>query len=379
MLELSDLVVSHPGFRLGPLDFAVDDEVLVVLGPSGCGKTTLLSALAGVVAPDRGSIRLDGRSLDGRPPETRRVGLVFQDGALFPHMTARENVAYAAHDPERVVDLATTLEVEHVLDRRASTLSGGETQRVALARALAADPDALLLDEPLSNLDTPIRRRLRAALRELFVSLAIPVVYVTHDQRAATALGDRIAVLRAGRVEQIGPPEGILARPATPFVARFTGGETLPAEVVGRDPSAAVLRLGDARVRAATDLPVGVSATLCVRPARVRVSAASSATGADTTGMEADERESARDTGVVAAGDDAGRAADNVLAGRVVRTINEGDDYRLVVELDALDATLTARVPVRRGERAWRGSNERVRVSIAPEDVHVLPAAAGDE
>lgn len=240
MLDVTALAKDYGDFRLGPLDLAVDAEVLAILGPSGCGKTTLLSLVAGLLAPDGGSVALGGRPLDGRPPEERDVGLVFQDGALFPHMTARENVAYPGASPERVDDLATSLEIEPVLDRPATALSGGERQRVALARALAADPAVLLLDEPLSNLDAPIRRRLRAQLDALFESLSIPVVYVTHDQRTATALGDRVAVLRDGRIVQRGRAESVFETPRTTFVARFVGANVLPGPLVGRDGPVAI-------------------------------------------------------------------------------------------------------------------------------------------
>ncbi|MFB6256960.1 MAG: ABC transporter ATP-binding protein, partial [Haloplanus sp.] len=158
-LRLDGVTKRYAGFELGPLDLAVADEVLAVLGPSGCGKTTLLWLVAGLTRLDAGTVTLDGRTLDGRPPENRGIGLVFQDGALFSHLTARENIAYAATE-DRVDDLAATLEIRDLLDRRPPSLSGDERQRVALARTLAADPDALLLDEPLSSLDAPIRRRL---------------------------------------------------------------------------------------------------------------------------------------------------------------------------------------------------------------------------
>jgi len=239
-LALDGLAATRGDFRLGPLDLAVDEEVLAVLGPSGSGKTTLLSLIAGLAAPDDGSVTLADRPLEGLPPEARDVGLVFQDGALFPHMTARENVAYPGATPERVAELAATLEIAAILDRPATALSGGERQRVALARALAADPEALLLDEPLANLDAPVRRRLRRRLRELFDDLAVPVVYVTHDQRAASALGDRVAVMRDGAVVQAGGVADVFERPATPFVARFVGANVLPGGVVGRDGPVAI-------------------------------------------------------------------------------------------------------------------------------------------
>jgi molybdate/tungstate transport system ATP-binding protein len=336
-LEVTGLARSYDGFAFGPVDLSVGAEVLSVLGPSGCGKTTLLSLVAGVVRADAGRVTLDGRRLDGLPVEERRTGLVFQDGALFPHLTARENVAYAATDPRRVDDLAALLGVEDVLDRRPGALSGGERQRVALARTLAADPDALLLDEPLSSLDAPTRRRLRADLRDLFASLDVPVVYVTHDQRTATALGDRLAVLRDGRVEQVGPPAAVLDRPASRFVARFTGTENvLDATVVDRTDGGAVVRVGDATLRTTADAPAGET-TACVHPARVGLT------------------------------DDPGEDA---LPGTVERLLNEGSDYRVTVALDRAPTALVA--AVRPGDAAGLAVGDRVRVTVPPDAVHLL-------
>jgi molybdate/tungstate transport system ATP-binding protein len=341
-LDLDGVVTTYDGFELGPVDLTVDDEVLAVLGPSGCGKTTLLSTVAGTVAADAGSISLDGRSLDGRPPEARRTGLVFQDGALFPHMTARENVAYAAAAPERVDRFASLLEIDDLLDRRPSGLSGGERRRVALARTLAADPDALLLDEPLSSLDAPIRRRLRDELHDLFAGIDIPVLYVTHDQRAATVLGDRIAVLQDGAVEQVGPPAAVLDRPATPFVARFTGSENVfDVEVLDRDGDEVDLQVGALTLRATADRDVGSTARACVRPSHLRLGAA--------------------------AGVDRGTA----VAGTVRRRLNEGDGWRVVVTLDDADLDLVVRVPAAAG-RSIGDAGAPVQVWVPAAAIHLL-------
>jgi molybdate/tungstate transport system ATP-binding protein len=345
MLELAGVAKSYDGFAFGPVGLTVDDEVLAVLGPSGSGKTTLVSVVAGVTPPDAGSISLDGRSLVGRPPEDRGTGLVFQDGALFPHMTARENVAYAAESPARVGQFADLLEIEDVLDRRPRALSGGERQRVAFARALAADPDALLLDEPLSSLDAPIRRRLREELHGLFDTLDIPVVYITHDQRAATSLGDRIAVFRDGAVEQVGPPSAVRYRPETPFVARFTGNENVfEAEVRDRNGEGVFLRAGDATFRARDGEAADEDVTACVHPSRVRIHTP-----------------------------DAGDTADgNTVPGTVRRWLNEGDSDRVVVALDGADLDLTAAVPPAAVEDGTLASGAHVRVSVPPDAVHLF-------
>jgi len=264
VLAIEGVVRRYPGFELGPVDLDVDDDVLAVLGPSGCGKTTLLSVVAGLVEPDEGRVSLDGRDLTGLPPERRGTAMLFQDGALFPHLTARENVAYAADSPTRVDELAERLEIADVLDQRPRELSGGQRGRVALARAIAADPDVLLLDEPLSNLDAPVARRLRAVMRETLAGLGVPAVYVTHDQREAAAVGDRVAVMRDGEIEQVGRPEAVFERPATPFVAAFTGTRNrLPARVRGDR-----LQWGDLRLSAPGDqgFEDGAAVWLCVRP-----------------------------------------------------------------------------------------------------------------
>ncbi|MFB6106287.1 MAG: ABC transporter ATP-binding protein [Halobacteriaceae archaeon] len=198
-------------------------ETLVVLGPSGSGKSLLLEVLAGF-HPHEGTVTRDGERLDDRPPERRELGFVFQDYALFPHMTARENVAFGQRYRESRRDadaLLDALGVARVADRFPPTLSGGEAQRVAVARALAVDPSVLLLDEPLSSLDPPTRQALRADLADVLAD--VTAVYVTHDRTTARALGDSIAVLRAGGVVQRGSPEDVFDRPASPFVARFTG------------------------------------------------------------------------------------------------------------------------------------------------------------
>jgi molybdate/tungstate transport system ATP-binding protein len=350
MFEIADLSKSYPGFDFGPVDVSIDDEVLAVLGPSGSGKSTLLSLVAGISRPDSGSISLDGRSLVGRPLEARNVGLVFQDGALFPHMTARENVAYAATSPGRVAELATMLEIDGVLDRLPASLSGGERQRVALARTLATNPDLLLLDEPLSSLDAPIRRRLRDAFHDLFGSLSVPVVYVTHDQRAATVLGDRIAVLHEGRVEQIASPSELLNRPESEFVARFTGCENvLRARVERRDDDGVSLRVGDVTIRTPGDSPVGATVSACIRPSRLRLCAVRAAPTSDGNG----------------------------LTGTVSRRLNEGDEYRVSVELADADVELAVRARPSTVERLGVDPGETVGVSVPQGAVHVIERVGG--
>lgn len=212
-------------------------ELLVLLGPSGCGKTTLLRSLVGLERPDAGRISLRGTCVvdaaDGifAPPNKRDVGMVFQNYALWPHMTVAKNVAYplasrregSAATSARVEEVLDIVQCGHLSDRYPPELSGGQQQRVSLARALAPSPALLLLDEPLSNLDALLRVELRAQLRLLHRELLFTAVHVTHDQEEAIALGTRVAVMNAGRIEQIGPPVQVYDAPATEYVADFLG------------------------------------------------------------------------------------------------------------------------------------------------------------
>jgi len=221
----------------------IDGEMLVVVGPSGSGKTTLLRCIAGLEEVDVGSISVGGRDVTHEDPGARDVAMVFQELALYPHLTVRANIAFGlrARKGSRddvataVDDAARTLELQPFLDRFPSELSGGERQRVALARAIVREPTAFLLDEPLSNLDPALRTRARVEIRTLHERLGRTAIYVTHDQVEAMTLGDRIAVLRGGRVEQLGAPLELYDHPATAFVARFLGAppmNILPSELL---------------------------------------------------------------------------------------------------------------------------------------------------
>jgi molybdate transport system ATP-binding protein len=216
---------------VGPLGvelaLEVGRETLALAGPSGAGKSTILRAIAGLDRPDRGRVEAGGDvwfdSAAGvcLPPERRSVGLVFQHYALFPHLSVRGNVAFGGK--ARVDELLERFGIARLADARPGRLSGGERQRVALARALARDPSVLLLDEPLAALDAATRATVRAELRELLGELALPTVLVTHDYADAAALADRVGVLVEGRLVQVGTPSELVAAPATPFVAEFTG------------------------------------------------------------------------------------------------------------------------------------------------------------
>ncbi|EMA60245.1 ABC transporter ATP-binding protein [Halorubrum lipolyticum] len=219
---------------------AVDDvslrvregEFFTLVGPSGCGKTTTLRLIAGFEEPSSGTVRFAGESVAGVPPEDRDVGVVFQNYALFPHMTVGENVGYGLNfaDPpegvtrdERVDELLELVDLPGAADRDPESLSGGQQQRVAMARALAPGPDLLLLDEPMSALDAQLRERLRVQVRQIQSELGITTVYVTHDQEEALAISDRVAVMRDGRPEQVAPPRTVYREPSSRFVAEFVG------------------------------------------------------------------------------------------------------------------------------------------------------------
>ena len=240
-------------------------ERLAVLGPSGSGKTTILRVAAGLQRPSRGGVRLDGRDVTDEPPHARGIGLVFQDGALFPHLDVAGNVGFGLRvaglpERDRAARVAEALELVGLpgsTRRDVTTLSGGEAQRVALARALAPQPDVLLLDEPLGALDGPLRDRLQADLRKLFDHLGLPVIHVTHDVGEAFALGHQVAVLRDGRLAQMAAPDDLWAAPVDEWVARFLGfRNVVPAGegmVAVTRPEAVSLRPGQDGVVASTE------------------------------------------------------------------------------------------------------------------------------
>ncbi|MFB6072811.1 MAG: ABC transporter ATP-binding protein [Halobacterium sp.] len=209
-----------------------DGEFLVLVGPSGCGKSTTLRMVAGLETVSEGEIRLDGTAIDDRPPADRNIAMVFQSYALYPHMTVRENMSFGLEEStdmgddaiaERVEDAASMMGIEELLDRKPRELSGGQRQRVALGRAIVRDPEVFLMDEPLSNLDAKLRSSMRTELQRIQEDLGVSTVYVTHDQTEAMTMGDRIAILNDGRVQQVATPLEAYHEPANQFVAGFIG------------------------------------------------------------------------------------------------------------------------------------------------------------
>ncbi|ROU02814.1 ABC transporter ATP-binding protein [Histidinibacterium lentulum] len=233
-VELRDLHKTFGAYTaLERLNLEIEDgEFLVLLGPSGCGKSTTMRLIAGLEEPSSGDILIGGKRVNDTPPRDRDLAMVFQNYALYPHMTVAENIGYplkVARVPrtaraDRVRAAAAKVEMAHLLDRRPGELSGGQRQRVALARAIVRTPRLFLMDEPLSNLDAKLRTVMRAELRHLQKELATTTIYVTHDQVEAMTLADRIVILNDARIQQIGTPKEVYERPANTFVAGFIGG-----------------------------------------------------------------------------------------------------------------------------------------------------------
>lgn len=247
-------------------------ELVTFLGPSGCGKTTSLRLIAGLELPTEGQVLISGRDVSNDPASERNIGMVFQSYALFPHMNVLDNVAYGpvirgdnkAKAKDKAMEILDQIGLGGLQDRLPSELSGGQQQRVAVARAIVQQPDVLLFDEPLSNVDAKLRRKVRAEIRDLQRRFGLTAVYVTHDQEEALAVSDRIVVMRDGQIAQIGTPEDLYDRPASSFVADFIGDANLIAGTV----SGGTFRAGDIA------LPIGGaegSATISIRPERIRL------------------------------------------------------------------------------------------------------------
>jgi putative spermidine/putrescine transport system ATP-binding protein len=320
------------------LDIA-QGESLALLGPSGCGKTTTLRMLAGLIAPTAGRIRLMDRDITTTPAHRRNMGYVFQSYALFPHMTVARNIGFGldergigrAERDSQVREALAMVRLTGLEERRPRELSGGQQQRVALARALVIRPDVLLLDESLSNLDAKLRDAMRIEIRDLQKRLGVTTLFVTHDQTEALTLCDRIAVMNAGRIEQIAGPREIYDQPATRFVADFVGRSNV---LSGTSLGDGVAQIGDQRIRLANRLPAG-PVQIYLRPQRLRLQAADQPT----------------------------KDADNAIAGRIASRLFVGD--RLEVLVDTRIGRLTVEVASRLD--APPDGTETI-ISFAPQD-----------
>ncbi len=285
-VTLRSLVKEFPGGvrAIDRLDLTITDgEFFALLGPSGCGKTTLLRTIAGLEAPTEGTIEIGGRDVTRVQPGGRDVAMVFQDYALYPHMTVIDNIAYPlkvkrvpkAERHRTAAEAGASLQLEATMERRPGQLSGGQQQRVALARAIAYRPQVFLFDEPLSNLDARLRLEARSFLKRLQHELGTTTVYVTHDQSEALALADRMAVMEAGRVRQLGTPVEVFRRPANLFVAGFIG--STPMNLLEATVEDGDLRVGRSRLpvpaTARPHLQAGDKVVVGVRPEYARLAA----------------------------------------------------------------------------------------------------------
>lgn len=267
-----------------------EGRFVTLLGPSGCGKTTLLRLVAGFIRPDAGDVLLGGAVITHVPPNQRQVGMVFQNYALFPHMTVEKNVSFglrmrhqsATMVAQRTNDMLDLVGMRALHDRYPHQLSGGQQQRVALARALTIQPRVLLLDEPFGALDRKLRLQMQVEVKKIIRHLGITTIFVTHDQEEALGMSDLIAVMNAGRIVQSGGPTEIYDNPLDPFVADFVGSSNfLPVDVTRADGSGVVLRHGEAvfRIPLAVDVRPGQQVTLVVRPENLRLTPAADGGG----------------------------------------------------------------------------------------------------
>ncbi|WP_198598408.1 ABC transporter ATP-binding protein [Mangrovicella endophytica] len=291
LVTFSHVAKTYDGaiYVIRDLNFEISDgEFLSLLGPSGSGKTTTLMMLAGFEAPSGGTIRLGDRTLNELPPHKRDIGMVFQNYALFPHMTVAENIAFPLsvrglskpEQRERVSRALDMIELGRLGDRKPGQLSGGQQQRVALARALVFEPRLVLMDEPLGALDKALRETMQYEIKRLHHRLGVTVVYVTHDQGEALTMSDRVAVFHGGAIQQIAPPSELYEDPANAFVADFIGENNgIEGEVERLDTGYATLRMPGGRTfrgKAGGDLKAGETAMLALRPERVSVDNGSS-------------------------------------------------------------------------------------------------------
>ena len=325
-------------------------ELIALLGPSGCGKTTLLQIIAGFLRPTAGEVRLDGNRIEHVPANKRRVGMVFQNYALFPHLSVFENVVYglrarrasAAAIKDKAAEMLALVKMGGFADRLPRQLSGGQQQRVALARALAIEPGIVLLDEPFSALDKNLRLDMQIEIKGLLKGFAVTSIIVTHDQEEALSMADRIVVMNRGHIEQVGTPREIYETPATPFAADFIGKiNVLPAVAEG----AGRCRVGAVSLAIArTDIPAGTATKLYLRP---------------------------EDIGVHPNG--AAPAGTNALGARITKVEFLGAFCMVSLAVDAVDMpALTANVPRQAVDAGGITPGVAVRLSVAPTALRVL-------
>lgn len=330
-IEFKNVIKRYGDVRaVDEMNFSIKTgELVTFLGPSGCGKTTSLRLIAGLELPSDGQVLIGGRDVSNDPASERNIGMVFQSYALFPHMNVIDNVAYGpvirggnkAEARVKALEILDQIGLGGLQDRLPSELSGGQQQRVAVARAIVQQPDVLLFDEPLSNVDAKLRRKVRAEIRDLQRRFGLTAVYVTHDQEEALAVSDRIVVMREGKIAQIGTPEDLYDRPASSFVADFIGDANLIDGVVSNGTFTA----GD------LSLPLSGGdgpATVSIRPERIRLSADGPARVASATYL------GSRTEYVIET-----QAAEELLVSRPISEPAFKDGTQVTVEIDASDLT----------------------------------------
>jgi ABC-type sugar transport system ATPase subunit len=340
-----------------------DGEFLILVGPSGCGKTTALRLIAGLERASAGLIAIDGRVVNDIPPPDRDIAMVFQNYALYPHMTVERNLAFGLRrhrvpkeeTARRVAEVADMLGLHDLLRRRPGQLSGGQRQRVAMGRALVREPKAFLLDEPLSNLDAKLRIEMRAELKRLHRRIGITTIHVTHDQVEAMTLGDRIAVLSDGRLQQTGTPEDVYEHPTNVFVAGFIGSP--PMNLLRGSATGGVVRAGSLEL-SRPGTPDG-DVTVGVRPEAL----VPAVDGQPWLELEADVIEPLGDEVVVHGG----------VEGSAARSGAEDEDARLLAHEDA-----RAPVTVRLDPSLRPTPGERIRLSVDPAHVYLFDPQTGD-
>jgi putative spermidine/putrescine transport system ATP-binding protein len=338
------LAVDNVSFSASP------GEIVALLGPSGCGKTTLLNMIAGFLKLDGGAISVSGRDLSNVAPHKRDMGMVFQNYALFPHMTVERNVAFGlkmrrlpkAEARQRTAEALEMVQLGHLGERYPKELSGGQQQRIALARALVVRPSVLLLDEPLSNLDALLRKTMREEMRQILKTAGITTILVTHDQEEALVTADSIILMTSGRVEQIATPSELYERPRTVFCARFMDVTNLfEGKVIGKEKGFSLVETSLGRLRAeGCSNEVGQSVTIAIRPENFSVAA---------------------------------NDGENSVRGRIVRESYHGAVRRLDVEVGG--CTVVAHVPVR---RCVAGVGDELELSWPADRTRILPGGGGD-
>ena len=316
-------------------------ELFFLLGPSGCGKSTLLRAIAGLLTPSQGRILFNGIDVTSKPTEARNAVMCFQSYALWPHMTVRQNVSFglevrkmpASERSAKVEQVLRLVRMEELQNRKPNELSGGQQQRVALARALAVEPACLLLDEPLSNLDAKLRLEMRGEIRRICKEAGFTTIYVTHDQKEALSVADRIAVLKEGKLMQVGTPSELYLQPASAFVAEFIGQTNLfQGEIVGRQLDLALVKTSIGVLHASSIGAVGDHVTLSIRPEHVRI---------DSGGTQ------------------------NSITAVLVSSIFLGENSEHTLRVDGVELKAIASPPVLK-------QNGSVTLNVKPEDIVVL-------